>query len=67
MKKNLYTLKEWKLLNPHAQGYILYMEADIPGSELKGVECPYEVGTKQREKFDRGEMQAVLLAQDSEE
>jgi len=66
-KPQLHTLAEWEVLAPFQQGYVHYMEADWPGSELRGIHCPYTIGTREHEQYKRGEHRAVLAAQDSEE
>lgn len=63
----LITLAAWRRLTPALQGYMRYMQADRPGSELHGQRCPYDLGTKEHRAFHEGERQAVLVAQDSEE
>lgn len=63
----LFPLCVWRNLPPKQQGYILYMQGDLPGSELKGMENPYLVGSIQYGQFQEGERAAVLAAQDSEE
>lgn len=63
----LVTLAEWKRLKPDLQGYALYMQADLPSSELHGQRCPYDRGTDAHLAFCEGERRAVLAAQDSEE
>lgn len=65
--KGYYTLAEWKALPPYRQGFILYMEADQDGSELKGQVNPYKDGTPEDKEFKTGEARATQLAQDSEE
>ena len=67
MPEVLTTLAEWRELKPRTQGYVLYMEAEHEGSELKGQTCPYEKGTPERAEWDRGQAMAVQFAQDSEE
>lgn len=64
---NLVTLAKWKKLSPLRQGWVLYMEADWPTSELAGQRNPYAEGTPKWAEFCRGEMLAVRSAQDGEE
>ena len=64
---NLITKAEWDQMEPRAQGYVIYMQADHPGSELKGLSNPYDQGTRMAELFAEGERIAMLEAQDSEE
>jgi hypothetical protein len=63
----LMTLAAWRRLSPMGQGYVLYMEEEHPGSELKGQECPYAPGSSEYLAFQEGQRRAVLAAQDSEE
>ncbi len=63
----LTTLAEWQRMTPSDQGYVLYMEEAHDGSELRGQRCPYAVDTPEHGEFKRGELGAVLYAQDSEE
>jgi hypothetical protein len=65
--KKLFTLAEWQKLSPRAQGYVLYMESEWPGSELKGHTCPYAIGSADHAEFSEGERRAVQAAMDSEE
>lgn len=64
MSQILMTKKQWKAAGPRTQGYILYMQAELPGSELAGLSNPYREGTEQYEEFRKGEMAAVLEVQD---
>lgn len=64
----LVTLEAFKKLRPRAQGYVSYMEAELPGSELKKHQAnPYQKDTKDYEEFAAGQQLGVLIAQDSEE
>jgi len=64
----LTTLEKFKTLSPWRQGYVIYMEAEQPGSELKTHQsCPYDAWTKERAAWEDGQAQAVQHAQDSEE
>lgn len=58
---------EWDAVKPYDQGYILYMQEDLPGSELKGLTNPYALGTKENKLFNEGNFQAMLDVQDGEE
>jgi hypothetical protein len=61
----LVTLEEWKTLSPRKQGYIIYMQANLPGSELKHHQKnPYPPGSQPHAEWNEGEMAAVLQAQD---
>lgn len=63
----LITKAEWDCMTPYAQGYCLYMQEEHPGSELKGLRCPYADGSLDALSFADGECAAMLEAQDSEE
>jgi hypothetical protein len=63
----LVTKEQWDKMNPKSQGYCVYMQGSLPGSELADVVCPYRLGSKQAKEYAEGEMAAVLDAQDSEE
>jgi hypothetical protein len=52
-------------LPPKTQGYALYMQAELPGSELKGQANPYPPGSFAYDDFVEGERCAVLEVQDS--
>jgi hypothetical protein len=65
--QKLITLAEFLKMDPRQQGYALYMQEELPGSELKGWECPYPAGSAARKEFDMGGQLAVLAVQDSEE
>lgn len=59
------TRKEYNSQTPKNQGYISYMSAawnkKIPN------ECPYRKNTKEYDKWNEGNFQAMLDCQDSEE
>ena len=61
------TKSEWTALKPYAQGYILYMQEELPGSELKGLKNPYKPTSPASQLFDEGNFQAMLDVQDGEE
>lgn len=63
----LIPLTEWRAMPPKTQGYVWYMQADLPGSELKNERNPYEVGTPAYVAFEDGVQRGILAAQDSEE
>lgn len=63
----LVSLAEWEKLGPRSKGYVLYMQAEHPSSELKGKGNPYDKGTAQHTQFQAGEQAAVLDAQDSDD
>jgi hypothetical protein len=61
------TKEAWEKLSPRSKGYVLYMQGELPGSELKGLNNPYRKGSANAVKFEEGERIAVLEAQDSED
>jgi hypothetical protein len=61
------TLKEFNRMSPFLKGYTVHMQAEHPGSELKGQENPYLKSTPQWEYWNDGERAAVLEVQDKEE
>ena len=63
----LITKEVWNKLCPKSQGYAIYAQAELKGSELKGITNPYQKGSKKAKEFDDGERIAYLDAQDSEE
>lgn len=63
----LVTKAEWDKFTPRDQGYSLYWQGNLPGSELKDVTCPYPTGSKEQKEFDAGELMAILDVQDGEE
>jgi hypothetical protein len=63
----LITRKEYDRLDAYQRGYAVYWQGDLPGSELKDMSNRYPVNTKSWSEFERGQMQAMLDAQDSEE
>lgn len=58
---------EWRKLSPFRQGYVFYMQAEWPTSELRGEQNPHTESTPAWEEFGRGEWSAMLDAQDGEE
>lgn len=67
MTQALLTLAEWRLLQPLTQGYAIYMQAEHPGSELKGQKNPYPEGSAEYNAFEEGVRRAVLEVQDGDE
>lgn len=67
MQSNLITLAEWKALTPFEQGYVLYLQEELPGSELKGQPCPYPADSPEYGEFQKGSMRATLAVMDGEE
>lgn len=63
----LFTKIEWDNLSPKSKGYVLYMQAELSGSELKGVANPYLSRSVEARQFAEGEQMAVLEVQDGEE
>jgi hypothetical protein len=63
----LVTKDAWEMLTPRSQGYVLYMQEELPGSELKGLKNPYRKNSANYAKFEEGERVACQDAQDSEE
>lgn len=64
----LITLKEYETLTPSEKGYVVYAQAELPGSELKDHQTnPYRFGSDKWKQFAEGQFQACLDAQDSEE
>jgi len=63
----LITKEAWGRLSPRSQGYVIYSQAELKESELKGVTNPYCNGSKEWKAFEEGERIACLDAQDSEE
>lgn len=57
----------WQKLSPFDQGFILYMQGAWPTSELADVTNPHAEGSREHAEFCRGEMSAMLEAQDGEE
>jgi hypothetical protein len=66
-KRQLLTLKEYRGLEPFMQGYACYMQAELPGSELRAHQRnPYPKVSKKHEEWNRGQLQAMIIAQDTE-
>lgn len=63
----LVTLAEYWQLPAVSQGYIVYMQADIPGSELRDLKNPYQPGSSKYMCWSRGQQQAALEAQESDD
>lgn len=58
--------EQWELMSPTSQGYFSYMYSSWPGSDIP-EDNPYGHDTVEWHDFERGTMQAVLDAQDSED
>jgi hypothetical protein len=68
LNTHLVTKAQYDLLAPCDQGFICYLQAELPGSELKDFQTnPYEKGSLNAAAWERGQRQGVLLAQDSED
>jgi hypothetical protein len=67
MSQNLLTKAEYDKLTPFQQGYVIYMQAEWPGSELKGLDCHYPAGSKEDIQWHDGQLRATLSVMDSEE
>jgi hypothetical protein len=63
----LITLARYRRLNPRAQGYAVYMQAELPGSELKGLKNPYPKGTPKHLLWNEGGVSACIEAQDGDD
>ena len=62
MAKLIETELQWfKKLGPRAQGYVSYMKPELP------QECPFTKGSNEAKEFERGQMDAVIEAQDCDE
>lgn len=57
----------WRALDPFRQGYVLYMQAAWPTSELGGEQNSHPTGPPAWEAFRRGEANAARDVQDGEE
>jgi hypothetical protein len=63
----LLTKERWDQLSPRTQGYNYYMQASLPGSELRDAVCPYPQGSKKAREYAAGEFTAMLDVQDGED
>jgi len=63
----LITKDAWEKLTPRSQGYLVYSQSELKGSQLKGLTNPYRKGSDKWNAFLDGERIACLEAQDSEE
>jgi hypothetical protein len=64
----LTTFAEYKKLTPREQGYVSYMQAEWPGSELKTHQRnPYRRHTDDWAEFEAGQLVGMMEAQDSED
>ena len=60
----LITREEYNKLSPEQQGYVHYMQAAQPGSQLKGLKNPYAAGTSHHTAWKQGQAEAVQQVQD---
>lgn len=58
---------EWRKLSPFHQGYVFYLQAEWPTSELRDLQNPHTPDTSAWEEFRRGESSAMRDVQDGEE
>jgi hypothetical protein len=63
----LITRREYDRMTPWRQGYAQYWQGAQEGSELRDLKNPYAVGTTERARWELGQLEACLIAQDSEE
>jgi hypothetical protein len=63
----LITKADWLELKPWEQGYVLYMQAAHPGSELKDLDNPYPHNSEEWVKFEEGQQCALNDVVDGEE
>jgi hypothetical protein len=63
----LITRKEHDRLTPLEQGYAVYMQGKLPGSELKGVTNPYSHSSSDHLAWNEGQYRAVLEVQHFDE
>ncbi len=63
----LISLGEWKTLPAFSQGYALYMQGSWQTSELKDAKNPYAKGSHKWVRFQQGQQQATLDAQDGDD
>lgn len=66
-ERKLVTRADYDKLHPFAQGYVVYMQAEWPGSELKDCGNPYPLASDDHFEWAKGQALAVQHAQDSEE
>ena len=65
---DLVALEEYEKLTPRQQGYVVYLQAELPGSGLRGHQGnPYPPGSRGATEWDRGARVACLQVQDAEE
>lgn len=67
IKHKLVTFKQYLRLTPRTQGYVVYMQAEREGSELKGCFNPYMRGTKAYDEWIAGAQVAMFEAQELNE
>lgn len=67
MTDQLTTRAEWDTFTPFNQGFILYMEEEWPGSELKGLVNPYPKDSDKYRQFCDGQMRAYISVLDTAE
>ena len=55
----LITVEEFGNLTPRDKGYAVYMQGDLPGSELHGLTNPYAQDTFEYQQWNEGQALAV--------
>jgi len=63
----LITLEAWRKLTPFRKGYLYYMQAAWPTSEIAREENPYDEGSDDWGAFRQGEQHAMSDVQYGEE
>lgn len=56
----------WDAASPHTKGYLTYMFAEWPDSEIP-KKSPFKKHTDEQVEFEAGQLLAMQHAQDSEE
>jgi len=59
----LITRKEHDRFTPLEQGYAVYMQGELPGSELKGLTNPYSRSSSDHLAWNEGHYRGVLEVQ----
>ncbi len=63
----LLTKAEYNKLKPFDQGYVVYMQAEWPMSELKGLGNPYPRGSRQSKQWNAGGSAAMMSVLDGDD
>lgn len=62
----LITRRQWNRLDAYRKGAAVYLQAELPGSPLKGLTNPFPRDSRAWLRYQQGATAAAIAAQDHE-